>query len=167
MGGLMTRSEKREAGGESRIANLKSKIPNDERGQSITVMLILLIPLLVLVIGLVYDLGNVAAAQTIAQDVADLAAQDAAKQIDEEHFAATQEVILTPDAIWYASFWVDYMTGGAMDVTSLYTTPDGQVVLEGEVTVRTRLLGMIGLPTIQRHVTAVARPRFGAQREGD
>jgi hypothetical protein len=151
---------------EYRIPNIQYLL-HDERGQSITVMLILLIPLLVLVIGLVYDLGNVAAAQTIAQDAADLAAQDAAKQIDAEHFAATQEVILSPDALWYASFWVDYMTGGAMDVTNLYTTPDGQVVLEGQVTVRTRLLGMIGLPAIRRRVVAVARPRFGAQKEGD
>lgn len=147
-------------------ASSVSHLFHDERGQSLTVMLLLLIPLLVLVIGLVYDLGNVAAAQTIAQDVADLAAQDAAKQIDVEHFLDTQEMILAPNAYDVAAWWVDYMTDGQMEVLSLYTD-EGQVVLEGAVTIQTRFLGMVGIPTIDREVVATARPRFGAQEEGD
>jgi hypothetical protein len=143
---------------------------NDERGQSIVVMLLLLVPLLVLVIGLVHDLGNVAAAQTIAQDAADLAVQDAAKQIDTAHYQATQEILLAPDALTVASWWVDYATGGQMQVLNLYVSTDGidaAIVLEGQVTVRTRFLDVIGIPVIHRRVVAVARPRFGAQDEGD
>ena len=132
-----------------------------------TLMLVLLALTLVLVVGLENDLGRVAVAQTIAQDAADLAVQDAAKQIDIEHFAATQEVILAPDAVYVASYWVDWMTEGRMQVTGLYTTPEGEVVLEGQVEVETRFLGMIGIPKIYRRVVAVARPRFGAQEEGD
>jgi len=132
-----------------------------------TLMLVLLALTLVLVVGLENDLGRVAVAQTIAQDAADLAVQDAAKEIDVAHFAATQEVILTPDAVYVASYWVDWMTGGRMQVTGLYTTPEGEVVLEGQVEVETRFLGMIGIPKIYRRVVAVARPRFGAQEEGD
>ncbi len=140
---------------------------HDERGQSIVVMLLLLIPLLILVIGLVYDLGNVAAAQTVAQDAADLAAQDAAKQIDVGHFLDTQEVILAPDAVWVASWWVDYVTDGRMQLLDLYTTEEGQIVLKGQVAVKTRFLSVIGIPTVHRRVEAIARPRFGAQNEGD
>ena len=139
----------------------------DERGQSIVVMLLLLIPILVLVIGLVYDLGNVAAAQTIAQDAADLAVQDAAKQIDLAHFVDTQEVILAPDAVRVASWWVDYMTDGRMQLLDLYTTAEGQIVLTGQVVVKARFLGMVGIPVIRRRVVAIARPRYGAQKEGD
>ena len=148
----------------------ESKSPgllHDERGQSLIVMLLLLVPVLVLIVGLVYDLGNVAAAQTIAQDVADLAAQDAAKQIDAAHYLTTQEIILAPDALSVANWWADYMTDGRMQVLGLYTTVDGEIVLEGQVQVNTRFLGAIGLPTIYRRVVAVARPRFGAQDEGD
>lgn len=140
---------------------------HDERGQSIVVMLLLLIPILILVIGLVYDLGNVAAAQTVAQDAADLAAQDAAKQIDVQHFLETQEVVLAPDAVWVASWWVDYVTAGRMQLLNLYTTAEGQIVLKGQVAVDTRFLGVVGIPTVRRQVLAIARPRFGAQNEGD
>jgi hypothetical protein len=142
-------------------------LAHDERGQSLVVMLLLLVPLLVLVIGLVHDLGNVAAAQTIAQDAADLAAQDAAKQIDVAHYATTQEVILSPDALFVAGWWVDYVTGGRMRVTDLYATMDGEIVLEGEVTVSTGFLSLVGIPVVHRRVVAIARPRFGAQEESD
>ncbi len=143
-----------------------SNIFRDERGQSLIVMLLLLVPVLVLVIGLVYDLGNVAAAQTIAQDVADLAAQDAAKQIDAAHYLTTQEIILAPDALIVANWWADCMTDGQMEVLNLYTT-DGEIVLEGQVEIDTRFLGVVGIDTIYRKVVAVARPRFGAEDEGD
>jgi hypothetical protein len=139
----------------------------DERGQSIVLTLLLLIPILVLVIGLVYDLGNVAAAQTVAQDAADLAAQDAAKQIDVQHFLETQEVILAPDAVWVAAWWVDDMTAGRRQLLQLYTTAQGQIVLQGEVAVETRFLGVVGISVVRRQVVAIARPRFGAQNEGD
>ena len=139
----------------------------DEQGQSIVAILLLLIPVLILVIGLVYDLGNVAAAQTVAQDAADLAAQDAAKQIDVGHFLETQEVILAPDAVWVASWRVDYVTSGRMQLLDLYTTAEEQIVLNGQVAVKTRFLGVIGIPTVHRRVEAIARPRFGAQKEGD
>jgi uncharacterized membrane protein len=132
-----------------------------------TVLALLLVPALVLVIGLVSDLGRVATAQTIAQDAADLAVQDAAKQIDVEHFAATQEIVLAPDAVHVAAYWVDWTTEGRMQVTDLYTTLDGQIVLEGQVEVKTHFLGMIGIPKIYRRVVAVARPRYGIQQEGD
>jgi len=147
--------------------NHRNNILDDERGQSIVVMLLLLIPILVLVIGLVYDLGNVAAAQVIAQDAADLAVQDAAKQIDIERFIATQEVVLGPDALYVATWMVSQATRGQMQVLRLYTTPEGEIVLEGQVSVRTRFLRVVGFPDIRRRVVAIARPRFGAQREGD
>jgi hypothetical protein len=130
-------------------------------------MLLLLIPILVLIIGLVYDLGNVAAAQTVAQDAADLAVQDAAKQIDLAHFMDTQEIILAPDAASLASWWVDHMTDGRMQVLDLHTTAEGQMILTGQVAVKTRFLGMVGIPSIRRRVVAIARPRYGAQKEGD
>ncbi len=151
------------------MMRIKRKAPGllaDERGQSLVVMLLLLVPVLVLVIGLVHDLGNVAAAQTIAQDAADLAVQDAAKQIDLAHYQTTQEILLAPDALTVASWWVDYATSGQMQVLNLYAT-EGDIVLEGQVTVRTNFLDAIGIPVIHRRVVAVARPRFGAQGEGD
>ncbi len=149
---------------------IESKAPGllrDERGQSLVVMLLLLVPVLVLVIGLVHDLGNVAAAQTIAQDAADLAVQDAAKQIDLDHYETMQEILLAPDALVVARWWVTQTTGSQMQVLHLYTTLEDEIVLEGQVTVRTRFLSAIGISTIQRRVVAVARPRFGAQGEGD
>jgi hypothetical protein len=76
-------------------------------------------------------------------------------------------VILAPDDAWVASWWVDYMTHGRMQVLDLYTTAEGQIILTGQVAVKTRFLGMIGIPTIRRRVVAIARPRYGAQKEGD
>ena len=143
-------------------------LSGDQRGQSYTTMFLLALPLLIVIIGMAYDLSNVAIAQTMAQNAADLAAQEAAKQIDVPHFLAHQQVILAPDALAVANATAAGMTDGRMIVRSLRLLDGGRrIYLEGEVRVKMLILPLIGISEVRREVRAVAEPAFGIQQEGD
>ena len=76
---------------------------NGQRGQMFIVMLLVILPLLILILGVTYDLGNVAATVVIAQDAADLAAHEAGKLVDVDHYVTWEEVQLRPLALTRAS----------------------------------------------------------------
>jgi len=144
------------------------ELPRDQRGQSYTTMFLLALPLLIVIIGMVYDLSNVAIAQTMAQNAADLAAQEAAKQINVGHFLAHQQIVLAPEALAIANATVAAMTDGQMTVRNLQLLDGGRrIYLEGEVRVHTLILPLIGISEVRREVRAVAEPAFGIQQEGD
>ena len=82
----------------SRIQNLKS----DETGQSLTVLVLVASLAMLLIVGLLHDAGAVAVAQVQAQAAADLAVQEAAKELDLAAFYAGQRVTLTSGALQLA-----------------------------------------------------------------
>jgi len=139
----------------------------EETGQSFIVMVLVVLPLLLLVLGASYDLGNVAAGVTIAQDAADLAAQEAGKLVDVDYLGARQEVRLRPEAAWVAQQVADDLTGGAFRVEGVHV--QGKVVVvEGWVTVRTPFLGtFLGMHTVTRPVQGVAEAAHGAEAGGE
>lgn len=148
------------------------KSPNPETGraecgQSFVVMLLVIMPLLLLVLGTAYDLGNAAAGVVIAQNAADLAAQEAGKMVDVGHFVGREEVRLRPQATLVAQQVADELTGGAFVVDGVYIS--GQlVVVEGRVSVRTPFLRVfLGIRRITRPVQGVAEAAHGAEREGE
>lgn len=144
------------------------RLQDDQRGQSYTTMFLLLLPLLVLVIGMAYDLSNVAIMQTMAQNAADLAVQEAAKQIDVPYFLAHQQIRLRPAALTAARLTAASMTDGRMLVTGLQLLDGGRrVYLQGELRLEPLILPLIGIREVRREVRAVAEPAFGIQEIGD
>jgi hypothetical protein len=129
-------------------------------------MLLVILPVLLLVLGITYDLGNAAAMVTIAQNAADLAAQEAGKMIDLNSFAYSQQIGLRPEAALVAQQVADDLTGGAFVVDGVYL--QGNIVqVEGRVSVRTPFLGaFLGIPRMTRRVTATAQAFYGIERPG-
>ncbi len=147
------------------------RLLRDERGQSITIMVLFLLPVLLLAVGLLVDLSHVAVGQVRAQDAVDLAAQDAAKELDAGSFVVRQQVRLQPGALQVAQARArEYAGGDWLTVTDLSLIyPDARhvaVYLAGEVEIPTRFMGLIGIRTITRRVAAVAVPAFGITGEG-
>jgi hypothetical protein len=137
-----------------------------QRGQSFTAQLLVILPLLVLLFGLVYDLGNVAAGVSIAQNAADLAAQEAGKMVDVGHYMTYQEIRLRPEAAVVAQSIADELTQGAFVVDGLYV--DGpHVLVEGRVAVRTPFLEtFMGRRAITRPVIGLAEAAYGIEQQG-
>jgi len=141
--------------------------PQNEGGQSFLLMLLLLLPLLLLVLGAVHDLGNVAAGVTVAQNAADLAAQEAGKLVDVSHFIRWEEVQLRPEAALVAQQVASDLTGGAFQISAIHVR-DTIVVVEGCVRVRTPFLeAFLGIPGVTRSVQGVAEAAHGVERAGE
>jgi uncharacterized membrane protein len=139
---------------------------NAERGQSFTVMLLVILPLLILLFGIVYDLGNVAAGVSIAQNAADLAAQEAGKMVDVNSYMTYQDIRLRPEAALVAQQVADEMTEGAFVVDAVCI--DGaMVVVDGRVSVRTPFLNtFLGRRAITRPVVGIAEAAYRIEQEG-
>lgn len=141
---------------------------NGERGQSFVVMLLIVLPVLLLALGVAHDLGNAAAGVTVAQNAADLAAQEAGKLVDVEYMAQWGEVRLRPEAVWVAQVVADEITGGAFQVDGVYVVERDLVLVEGRLSVRTPFLHtFLGIPRLTRSVQGVAQAAHGAEREGE
>lgn len=147
--------------------NLQPETWNNESGQSFTVMLLLILPVLLLILGLAHDLGNVAAGVTIAQNAADLAAQEAGKLVDVDYFVEWQEMRLRPAAALVAQQVADDMTGGAFVIDNV-TIQGNLVTVEGRVGVHTPFLGaFLGIEQVVRPVQAAAEAEYGVEMAGE
>jgi hypothetical protein len=153
------------------MSRLLLRLQHDDRGQTLLTQTLLLVPLLILMIGLVYDLGGLAIAQARAQDAADLAVQDAAKYLHVGSFYAGQEVRISQASVEVASRQAQAYSGGDLALRRLYLVrPDSRhtgLVLEGETTIPMRFLWLIGIPEAERRVQAMAVLSFGIEAEGE
>jgi hypothetical protein len=130
-------------------------------------MLLVVLPVLLLVLGVVHDLGNAAAGVAIAQNAADLAAHEAGKLADVSYFVEWEEVRLRPEAHLLAQQVADDLTGGAFQVDAVYAQGTLAVV-EGRVSVRTPFLHtFLGIARITRPVQGVAEMAHGVEAGGE
>jgi len=140
-------------------------------GQSLVTQTLILVPVLLLMIGLIFDLGAVAIAQAAGQDAADLAVQDAAKYIATGAFYRNQEIIVGPAAFELAAGRLHtYSRGRARLLGMWLVRPDDRhraIWLEAEIEVPLRFLRLVGMPTATRRIRASAVPAFGIRREGE
>jgi len=144
----------------------------NESGQSLVVMVLLLLPVLLALIGLACDLGAIAVAQVRAQDAADMAVQDAVKALDVQAYLVRQEIVLSPEAVAVAQRRLTEATGDRVRLTQLAIIyPQARqpaLYLVGEVTVETPFLRwLIGRPTVVRQVQALGVPAYGLESAGD
>ena len=130
-------------------------------------MFLITLPLLLLVLAVAHDLGNVAAGAAIAQNTADVAAYEAGSYIDVPYFIQWQEVRLRPQAGTVAQQVADRMTGGAFQIDAVYSRGN-VVVVEGWVSVRTPFMNaFLGIPQMTRRVQGVAEAAHGIERSGE
>ncbi len=140
-------------------------------GQSLLTQTLILIPVFLLLIGLVYDLGALAIAQAAGQDAADLAVQDAAKHISPGAFYAHQEVRVSSRAFELAADRLATYGRGQARLTGLWLVrPDDRHLalwLEAEIEIPLQFLQLVGIPTATRRIRASAVPAFGIRHEGE
>jgi hypothetical protein len=140
-------------------------------GQSLLTQTLLLVPVLLLMIGLIFDLGAVAIAQAAGQDAADLAVQDAAKHISRDAFYTNQEVAVSVVAFDLAARQLDVYSRGQARLLGLWLVrPDDRHLalwMEAEIEIPLRFLRLVGIPTAKRRIRASAVPAFGIRREGE
>jgi hypothetical protein len=140
-------------------------------GQSLLTQTLILIPVFLMLIGLVYDLGALAIAQAAGQDAADLAVQDAAKHISRRAFYANQEVGVSPGAFDLAAHRLKAYSRGQARLTGLWLVrPDDRHLalwLEAEIEIPLQFLQLVGIPTATRRIRASAVPAFGIRHEGE
>lgn len=143
-------------------------LADSESGKTFIVMLLVILPVLLLVLGVAHDLGNAAVGVTIAQNAADLGAQEAGKVIDAGYFAQYQEIRLRqPEAAYAAADVAADLTEGTFQVDDVYIR-NSVVVVEGRVTVRTPFLRtFLGIPSITRQVQGVAEAAYRARGDPD
>jgi Flp pilus assembly protein TadG len=127
-----------------------------DSGQASVFVLILLLCLLAFG-GLVYDGGTALTAKTHALDIAESAARAGCQQLDltalREH--GTTAALLNPGRAHAAA--VGYLDRARATGTVTATTT--QVTVTITSTVRTRLLGAVGIRTLTVHATGVAHPQ--------
>lgn len=138
-----------------------------EQGKTFILMLLVVTPTLLVVFGATFDLGQVATGVQIAQNAVDLAAVEAGKLVDVTGFGENQEVVLRPEAAEWAQWIADDMTGGKMQITSVYVVED-VIVVEGRVCIKTGFLSaFVGKRQACRWVQGVARAMHGVEAEDE
>jgi Flp pilus assembly protein TadG len=129
----------------------------DERGQAIAWVAIFL-PALLVVLGLVIDVGLAFAARRDLQDEADAAAQAGAMQIDQTTYDATASVQLEPDQARQAA--LQYLSAHADVSPSVVVTSDS-VQVTVRKSWRTAFIRLFGVREITMSASATARAQVG------
>ncbi len=143
-----------------------------ESGYTVTVQAIYYTVLLFIFFALIFDFGNAGYIATVATNAARLAAQDAAKNVDQEAFINDQEVRLNADALVRAQELVNDATDGKVKVTEVtknYLEARGVEVIAvyASATAEMPVLGsLFGIGSITFPVQAFAEPAYGIDQEG-
>lgn len=149
--------------------NVSSKVaPNRawQSGQTVQAMAIFTLALVIL-LGLVIDIGNLAVQQTRARAAVDAAALAGAQALDEEAFIATNEVRLTASNI---NSLVSAVANRNQDLSgvqpSCQATGDRTVACTGSVTVPTVFGRFIGIEAFTIQIESNAELVYGIVEEG-
>lgn len=141
-----------------------------QQGYEVTIQSIYYVFILFIMLGLVYDFGNVGYAVSVARSAALSAAQDAGKQVDTGAFAGGQNVRLSDAAVARANQLVSGMTGGKAVVTSASVNNNGKHSVVGmtvKVTAKLPILNTVfGVGPLQIPIQTQAEAAFGIGKEG-
>ncbi|MCL5997318.1 MAG: hypothetical protein M1546_14865 [Chloroflexi bacterium] len=141
-----------------------------ESGFTVTIQAIYYTVLLFIFFALIFDFGNAGFVFTVASNATRLAAQDAAKNIDEEAFINDQEIRLQSDALTRAQEMVTGLAGDRVTVTNVTISRLEQrdvIVVQAIALANMPVLGnMFGLSSVSFPVEAFAEPAYGISEEG-
>jgi len=128
---------------------------------------VMILPGLMLLMGLVIDGGWMYWQYRRAWNTVNLAAQTASHAIDEEHFRATNQVVLDPaEARQVALRYVNLNKHPGFRLTGIQVAPRW-VAVSGEVTIPTFFLRLVGINELTMKAQGRAYPAYGIEREGD
>ena len=134
-----------------------------QRGQVI-LWIVIALPLLLALVGLVFDGGLLWIQFRRARWAADGAAVAAASEIDAALFQEKGRVALTEGAS-YTAYHYAVQNHPGLHITTIYVQ-DGQIYVQGWVDVEPVFLRMVGVPTLRLTVLGRERPAWGTTREG-
>ncbi len=141
-----------------------------ESGYTVTVQAIYYTVMLFMFFALIYDFGGAGYVATVGNEAARLAAQDAAKHIDQQAFLNTQEVRLSNDALQRAQQLVNSATAGNVQITSItinHLATRDVIAVYGTAKANMPVLGsLFGMPPIYFPIAAFAEPAYGINQEG-
>ena len=145
------------------VAVQVSKI-DSESGQ-VLVWTLVLLPLLLALVGLVFDGGLLWSQYRRGRWAADGAAVAAASEIDPALYASTGQMKLDPNraASTARKFALD--NNPALSLSSV-TVSSGRVQVAGTLKVRPAFLGLFGVGPLELTVRGEERPAWGISREG-
>jgi hypothetical protein len=143
---------------------------------AVTFQVIGYVYILFLLLALVYDFGGVIFMQQVAKSAVVVAAQELAKDVDDNVFYGDQEVrlrwngpaVLVPRAQSIANLVANgssTMTVTPVKITNAYMTAEeltDKVTVEGQLLAPLPVLNsVLGVPPVTINVSAVAQPEFG------
>lgn len=145
------------------IKNAKSDCDH-ESGQ-VLVWTLVLLPLLLALVGLVFDGGLLWSQYRRGRWAADGAAVAAASEIDPALYARTGQTKLDPNRAVATARKYALDNNPALTLSSV-TINGGQVQVAGTLRVRPAFLGLFGVGPLELAVRGEERPAWGISREG-
>ncbi len=136
-----------------------------ERGQ-VLLWTVILLPLLIVLTGLVFDGGLMWSQFRRARWASDGAAVAAASDMDRDLFIETGQVALTDNALWTALYYAR-QNDPNLWITHVYVDDDNVIHTEGYADVETVFLGMFGVEGFRFTIHGRERPAWGISREGE
>ena len=126
--------------------------------------------ILFMFLGFVFDFGGVGYGIAIGSNATRLAALDAAKNIDVQHYIDEQGIRLNGNAEQSARDLVNGLTGGKVSVISVSVhdvSAHNVIMVESRATIALPILGsLFGLGPVTIPFMAYAEPAFGIGQEG-
>lgn len=138
----------------------------DRRGQYL-VQFVIMFPMLLLMVGIVFDGGLMYWQYRRAHVAVNAAAQAASHCVDIDHFRDTNEVILRQaEARGVAQEYVALNGGGQVQGVSVDLSPYWLRVT-GRATMHTLFLRLVGISSFSVEVEGLAYPAYGIAVEGE
>src|SRR3972149_3039187 len=134
-------------------------------GGQVLVWAAILLPLLIALVGLVFDGGLLFVEHRRARWAMDGAAVAAASEIDAARFAQFGQVKLTAESVAAARRFAQ-LNHPHLRVGHVYVQGN-TIVVQGTVSIKPVFLGLIGVGEVQLAVTGRERPAWGIARQGD
>ncbi|MCP4538204.1 MAG: hypothetical protein GY832_13780 [Chloroflexi bacterium] len=142
----------------------KSTHPQSERGQ-VLVWMVVLLPLLLALLGLIFDGGLMWAKFRRARWAADGAAVAAASDIDLELYRDQGQIRLTEQALYTAIYYARENDPN-LYINTIYVL-DNVIYVQGHTRVETIFLGLFGVDGFTLSVRGQERPVWGISQKGE
>jgi uncharacterized membrane protein len=142
------------------------RVPRSNESGQVIVWTIILLPLLLALVGLVFDSGLLFVQHRRARWAADGAAVAAASEIDVTLFANTGQVKINAGQAAATAQHFAQLNNPNLRISRVYVQAN-TVVVQGTVSVRPVFLGLFGVGELRLDVTGKERPAWGIAREGE
>lgn len=141
-----------------------SRVMPDEQGQA-AVWLVILLPVLLALVGLVFDGGMLYAQYRRGRWAADGAAVAAANAIDPVHYAESGQVKLDAGLVYGTARKYAQDNDPALNLNGVSIVGNA-VQVRGTLTIRPSFLSLFGVGPVTLHISGQERPAWGISQLG-